>query len=182
MDLKEWNTLMKITQLESDKFELNQIHTGLIPQPQLLGMLLSCPLTDLVLWSIGFSYFFISTWRSHSLVQFKFIDFMINFLKWETPKGSREVGCRERNKEYQSLLHKNPGEKMGPNFGLGEAILSVISYLSGTYKNNSKCLWKESWSLQKLLKHLEQSSISLSQEKLYLKTTFQSKNVWRLWA
>lgn len=80
-----------------------------------------------------------------------------------------------RNREYQSLLCKSPGEKMSLKSGLGGAILSVISCLSGTYKNNNKCLWKKTQDLKRLFQHLEQSSLSLFQEKLYLKTTFSIK-------
>lgn len=42
-----------------------------------------------------------------------------------------------RNREYQSFLGNSPWKKTSIKFGLDED-MSVISCLSGTYKNNSK--------------------------------------------
>lgn len=95
---------------------------------------------------------------------------MSNFLKLEILRGSSGVGWRERNRNYQSLLGRSPREKMGLKFGQEETIFSIGSWLSGTYKNES--LRKQLWGLKRLFKHLEKSSYSLSQEKLYQDISF----------
>lgn len=53
------------------------------------------------------------------------------------------MGWRERKNEDRSLSGKNLGDKMTFKFGLGEAVFSIITCLSGTYKNDNKCLRKE---------------------------------------
>lgn len=55
---------------------------------------------------------------------------MSNFLKLEVLRDSSRVGWRERNRKYQSLLGRNPREKMGLNFGQEETIFSIGNYIS----------------------------------------------------